>query len=582
MALEARILALQGRADEALAILEGALETNPNSIAVLAVKTAILWQQSCYGQAAAACRRILDIEPNNAFYWNSLGLCSSRLEDFPAAALALEKAIDLDTENGSVHHNLAIVYHKQDRIQEAVREYRTALRLCPDNVEIYENLGLLLASLGSEDAAALFQKGADLLGSSPRKDLLIAQAIFHRRGDIRQAETLVRSAIAGGLVNAASTGLLGIILQQLGKFEEAASAFERSVELAPDEPAPFYDIVNAKKITPDDQGLIERIERALNNPRLRSSDRVMLLFALGKAQNDLGSYQRSLESFQSANDLRSELYRLSYDSRREEKKADWLRERYNSGSLATGTTLGSDSALPVLIVGMPRSGTTLTERVISSHPDVAAGGELPFWAENFPDITEFEAVDFKLAELRDGYLRALQSSGRHALRITDKFPENFWRLGAILAAFPQAKVIHVRRHPVDTCLSLFTTPFLIPPPYVSKKRDLVAAYRTYQRVMDHWRVTLTSSQLLEVDYAELVENLGAVARRMIGFVGLPWDDACLRPQDNPQEIRTASLWQARQPVFKTSVARWKRYAPWLGELAELLTVEERQQVGLTD
>ena len=235
--------------------------------------------------------------------------------------------------------------------------------------------------------------------------------------------------------------------------------------------------------------------------------------------------------------------------------------------------LGSPSELPALILGMPRSGTTLVEQIVSSHPEVRAGDELPFWnraAEEFSRLGESESRKGFFSRVASDYEAALRAIAPAASRVTDKMPGNFLWIGLFHLAFPKARIIHCRRHPVDTCLSNYFTNFASPMPFTNDKEHLAFYYKCYRRLMAHWRAALPPGTMLDVDYEELVADRERMTRRMIGFLGLEWSDACLRPEDNPRIVRTASMWQARQPVYRSSTERWRRYEPWLGALAGLL------------
>ena len=216
--------------------------------------------------------------------------------------------------------------------------------------------------------------------------------------------------------------------------------------------------------------------------------------------------------------------------------------------------------MPVFIVGLPRSGTTLAEQILSSHPAVAAGGELQFWRVRALELRRFMsgAPDpAALSQAADDYFALLRGVGPSAKRVTDKAPLNYEELGLIRLALPGARIVHCRRNPVDTALSIYFTEFA----------DIVFMYRQYERLMAHWRRILPPDKFLELDYER---------RRLVAFSGLEWEDACLEHERNARIVRTASVWQARQPIYTTSVGRWRRYEPWLGELRELLPKAERR------
>jgi hypothetical protein len=221
---------------------------------------------------------------------------------------------------------------------------------------------------------------------------------------------------------------------------------------------------------------------------------------------------------------------------------------------------------------MPRSGSTLTEQVLSSHPAVAGAGELQFWGARYQhlrDIWSLTSSAEATKRLADDYLARLRPFGPKAVRVTDKTLSNFMLLGVIHRVFPNATLIHCRRQPIDTALSIFTTNFETNLDFASDRGDLVFFFRQYQRLMAHWREVLSPDRLFEVDYEALVAAPESQTRRLIAACGLEWNDACLEPHRNTRRINTASVWQARQPIYHTSVERWRRYEPWLGELRDL-------------
>jgi hypothetical protein len=220
---------------------------------------------------------------------------------------------------------------------------------------------------------------------------------------------------------------------------------------------------------------------------------------------------------------------------------------------------------------MPRSGTTLIERIISSHPEVRGGGELSFWNQRAPAWVD-APTDRLAAEadaIREEYLGVLRRIGPNALRVTDKMPFNFLWVGLVRALLPNARMVHCRRNPVDTCLSIYSTNFR--GGFVSDRAGLVEYYRHYRRLMDHWRAVLPADRLLDVDYEDAIRAPEEMARRLIAFCGLMWNPACLRPDRNADIVRTVNLWEARQPIYRGSVERWRNYEPWIGELRSLLS-----------
>jgi tetratricopeptide (TPR) repeat protein len=360
-------------------------------------------------------------------------------------------------------------------------------------------------------------------------------------------------------------------LNEAGRFDEAAASFERSIALAPWQATAYHGLVSSRQLTEADRPLVARIESRLEDADVADRQRMTLHFAAGKTLDDLRDYEGAIRHFDAANQLRRALS-PPFDRKYLEQRIDRFIAHYTGELFAAHATAGDPDETPVLVLGMPRSGTTLVERIVSSHPRVGGGGELTFWNERGSGWADAEPGQFAGAAdgLREDYLRLLRSIGPDALRVTDKMPFNFLWIGLAHLLFPNARVIHCRRNPVDTCLSIYSTLFTQNWGYASDRGDLVFYYRQYLRLMEHWRAVLPSDRFLDVDYEDATAAPEETARRLIAFTGLEWDDACLRPEKNPDAVKTASTWQARQPIYRTSVERWRHYEPWIGELRDLL------------
>jgi tetratricopeptide (TPR) repeat protein len=383
----------------------------------------------------------------------------------------------------------------------------------------------------------------------------------------------LRRVLAAAPRNAGTRALLGELLSDRGMFEEAQRHLSEAIDVVP---AAFQQLAAVKRITEADRPLVERMRNLAAGPSLDVAARVSVQFGLGKAFDDLGEYAEAMRHYEAGNRLKAMTVRL--DRAAMAAKYDAVITRFSAEALERGRRAlarpvcqGDD--MPVFIVGMPRSGTTLVEQILSSHPAVAAGGELTFWKDRLTNwqTSGVNALDAGvLSKAAEDYRAALRGIGPEAMRVTDKEPRNFELLWLLHLAFPNTRIIHCRRNPVDTCLSIFFTNFRGSQSYAWDRGDLAFAYRHYERLMNHWRRVLPSDRFIEVEYEVLIADAEAESRRLIAFCGLEWDDACLAPERNNRVVRTATLWQARQPVYKTSVERWRRYEPWLGELRELL------------
>jgi tetratricopeptide (TPR) repeat protein len=567
LGLLGRIQSLTGRGDEAVATLQESLSIDPQRVETLNLLAAAYSQVGKLEEAIATCEEIVRLGHGSSRVWGSIGLYSLRIGNYERAATAFKCAMEGADNLAPLHHHLGVALQRLGRFGEAVDEYKRALAIDPKNVDSWENLGHAAMSLHDPEAPVYFEQGAAAVDAGPGRELLRAKAISFSNGDLDEAEAILRK-LTGESPSGAASALLGNILQQMGRFDDAADAFRQAMVFAPGEAGPITALANTRKVRPEDADILERIEALLGSRDVASPDRISLLFAKGKAQNDLGEYEAALNAFADGHRLERELLGVKFSEDSYKAEFDKLIDLYTAPILQQAT--GSQRELPLLIVGMPRSGTTLADRIISAHHAVGAAGELRFWHEVTSDDVAFIASPELIAKAGADYLGIIGQYGQNKVRVTDKAPWNYEYLGRLLLALPQAKIIHVRRHPVDNCLSLFMTPFDMTPYYAMALDSLVYAYRTYERIMEHWRNVLPPGRMLEIQYSDMIENTEPTARKMVEFCGLDWDEACLHPEANDKEIRTASVWQARQPVNRGSLDRWKRYEPWLGPLRELL------------
>jgi len=329
--------------------------------------------------------------------------------------------------------------------------------------------------------------------------------------------------------------------------------------------------VRCRRVTRNDDGLLQQMEAALATPGLEATQRHRLHLAIGKAADDLGDYALAMQHFDAADAVRRGSN--SFDSAAFSTEIDRLIARCSPEWTAGAPELGSCDVTPVLIVGMPRSGTTLVEQIVSMHPEVGAGGELNFWNERGAAWHHTGAAGNEkpfLAKAAADYLKVLRAIAPTATRVTDKMPFNFLWAGLIHAAFPNAVIIHCRRASVDTALSIHQTHFHPSLAFPTGGAELVEYFRSYQRLIDHWRRVLPADRFIEVDYEDLTRAPEPVIRGIIAACGLAWHDACLFPESNPRAVKTPSKWQTRQPIYSSSIARWRRYEPWLGPLRALI------------
>jgi tetratricopeptide (TPR) repeat protein len=396
-----------------------------------------------------------------------------------------------------------------------------------------------------------------------------------QRGRGKEAEACLRHALEGDPDSDLLHQVLGVLLQRLGDFVEATKILVRAASLQPRRTSAYVSLVAGKKIRHEDDHLIDGMRDLLRDRSLSLQDRGRIHFALGKAMEDLEEYEEAMRHFDRAHEAEAERMRhsgRSFDRRALKASVDLSINGFTAEFFANSGHAGLADDLPVLIIGMPRSGTTLVEQILSRHRLFGAGGELSYWTDMQGVATEALRAIPTPASLRSAaerYLNLLRVAAPTAHRVTDKMPGNFMHLGPIHLALPNAQIIHVRRDARDVCLSIWSTPFGNSIDFAHDRADLVFYYQQYARLMEHWRVALPSSRLLEIEYESLVAEPEAAARAMIEFCGLDWDDACLNPERSAHIIMTPSVWQARQPIYRHAAGRWRHYISWLGDFGRL-------------
>ena len=534
---------------------------------LLASATALLKAQSP-AEAIEPLREAALLEPANAYVQHDLGLASLEAGRLPDAIAALEKAVALDPLYADAHFRLGIAREKQGDSVGAIVAYDRATELLPSLTEAWFRAGALVYMLGHrEEAIGCFRRAAATGGKSSFGRLGKARALLTEDRN-REAELVLRRTLAQDPGNAMAHELLGNLLTEYGCFEQARRCFEQAVALAPLLAGSYYELVRCRPVRRDD-GLLESMEAALATPGLEASQRLRLHLALGKAADDLGEYALAMQHFDAGAALRREL--VVFDANAFAVEIDRMIAHCTPELMAKASELGNPDATPILILGMPRSGTTLVEQIVSNHPKVSAGGELHFWNQRGAVWHGSGRAESRfLGKAAAEYLALLRAIAPKAARVTDKMPFNFLWAGLIHLAFPHAILLHCRRAPIDTALSIHQTHFHPSLVFPTGGAELVAYLRSYQRLTGHWRTVLPPDRFLEVDYEELTCTPEPVIRRMIAACGLAWHDACLRPESNPRAVRTPSKWQARQPIHRRSVARWRRYEPWLGALRPLV------------
>jgi len=563
-----------GRDAEAILHMEGVLAADPSSFEALFWLSLLHRRNGRLSEALKNAEQAVALRPGDAYGLNNLGLSCLDAFELDRAVDAFRRAADARPDMAQIHHNLGTALYMLGRDVEAAKAFDRALALNPRAEDSLLSLGQVMISQTNPTAAAeCARRALALRPESPAALLLLASALVEdsRPGE---AEPYLAKVIELDPSDAKAQALLGMRFQSMGRFDEANERLLKSMEVSPKQGFAYFAYVHNNKVSEKDRELVETMQRLVDEGGLPPRELDFLEYGLGRALENLGEYERSIRHYDEANRL---AYRIKFGSAKFDRAAysanfDRIIATYSTDGFAKTRTQGDTSDLPIVIVGMMRSGTTLVEQILSSHFLVGPAGEDRYWPMNWRRSlgpTPGSIAVSQLRPLAQGYIKRLKQVAPNYLRVTDKMPANYEYLGPIHAALPNARIIHMRRNPVDTCFSIYTTPNRVPVDFAYNRENIVFAYREYERLMAHWRRVLPKDRFLEVLYEELVSDRERITREIVDFCRLEWDDACLSPERNDRSVVTPSLWQVRQPIYTSSIGRWKRFEPWLGAFDEL-------------
>jgi tetratricopeptide (TPR) repeat protein len=549
-----------------------ALDMRPDDAQILCNLSNAQAQLGEWDEAIGMARRALLLEPTLSAAHNNLGLLLATTGYPEKAAESFRHALTLDPCYIDALNNLGNVLRDVGRRREALALYARAIELDPGRVESHRNLGTALFELGrTGEAAASYSQALAIKPDYAPAHLSLGLAMRQQRRP-SEAESSCQTALSIDPNYVEALSFLGELRADRGRFEEAEQLFQRALALNPQFSFAYFSIATHRKMTRDDRAWLEGAQ-ALASKRLPLGHAISLHYALGKYFDDVGEYDAAFGDYREANEL-TKRYGFTYDAHKLTQRVDHIVQSFDGAFIERHVHAGSRSQAPVFIVGMPRSGTSLTEQILASHPAVYGAGELPFWDAAFTAFAKAQlpgAVDSNLLHAIAGdYLARLTATSGAAQRVVDKMPANFLYAGLIHAAFPNARIIHMQRHPIDTCLSIYFQNFLSTDPYANDLDNLAHYYSEYMRVANHWRTVLPASALLEVPYEELVADQEGWSRRMLDFLGLTWDPKCLDFHETERVVITASKWQVRQKINSSSTGRWKHYRKFVGPLQRLL------------
>jgi Flp pilus assembly protein TadD len=592
----------QGKLDEAVPLLRRALQLKPDFARAQSNLGYALRDQGKLDEAIACFRRVLELKPDSAEAHNDLADLLRGRGNPDETIACYRRALELKPDCAEIHNNLAAFLANRGRLDEAVARYRRALELKPDSAEIHNNLGNALKSQRKlDEAVARYRRALEIKPDSAEIHNNLGNAL-KSQGKLDEAVACYRRLLELQPDLAEVHNNLGNVLKDQGKPDEAVACYRRALELKPDFAETYYNLGSALQEIGDLADAENGFRAALrHNPRfapahyqlakllgaklpendlalqrrlleetaLTDNQRLLLHFGVAQVLDARGAYAEAAEHLDRGNAIQLSEWRrrgLEYDPKKDASLVTRMIEVATPDFFQRVRGFGLESELPVFVVGLPRSGTTLVEQILASHGQVFGAGEIQLTrdtmaalgGEGGDPIEALGRLDRPTARrLASRHLERLRGLHGEALRIVDKTPDNYFYLGLLATLFPRAKLIHCRRDLRDVAVSCWMAHFE-EVSWANDRQCMASRFHEYQRVTDHWRKVLPAP-LLEVNYEETVADLEGVARKLVAWCGLAWDPACLEFHKAKRAVRTASAVQVRQPIFKTSVARWKHY-----------------------
>jgi tetratricopeptide (TPR) repeat protein len=526
--------------------LEGGLELSSrqsdsrphNSPKYLLAQADKYFVQGAYAESLVLYQDLLKLEPRHSDALNNIGVALCKLGRYKEAEYSFRAAIDIATGHAEAHGNLGNALRIRGQIAQAEAFLRHALRLKPTLLDARINLG----------------------------------AILILSGRLREAERQFRKALRAAPQSSDAIFGLGQIARLEGRFEQAEAQYNKALAINPEMPSSWAALGGIRKQTSTNREWLEGAEKIASSSVLPLQE-AELRFAIGKCFDDVKDFTRAFQNYKRGNDLLKSIAE-PYDRGERERFVDDLIRVYTPKAMLDASGGGASPAnTAVFVVGMMRSGTSLVEQILASHPSVKGAGELPFWNDIARDhaatIRQSLFDESTRTKLAHNYMSLIEKEQFDALRVVDKAPINADYLGMINSVFPNARIIYMRRNPIDTCLSCYFQQFSLSLNFTMDLADLAHYYEQHERLMTHWRAVLPAESILEVPYEELVCDQEGWTRKILDFLGLDWHPQCLNFYNTQRPVLTASTWQVRQKIYMDSVHRWQNYTKFIGALVRL-------------
>ena len=598
------VLKETGRLAESVIPFQKSLEITPQDPTAHSNLGVTLQQLGKLEEAETFLRQAIALKFDYAIAHNNLGITLNALGRLKEAEASLKQAINLKSDYVEAYANLGNTLKKLKKLDEAKESYTKLIQLRPDYIEGYKNLGVILREMGklseseesfrqvialkSDDVETYNNLGNTLQEMGKFEEAIVSYekaisldtryfdaynnlgVVLHQLGKLEEAQKSFRQAILIKPDFAKAYNNLGRLFQDFGRFEEAKAIYNKVINIKPKEASAYRHITLISKINVQDQ-LYYKMKNIYNDKSVSENELCHINFGLGKIYADADKYEHSFKHYKEGNLLRKKL--LNYDLQKDVRlfsqiKSSYSRIEQNSLNIHSKT----NKIIPIFILGMPRSGTTLVEQIISSHSNVMGAGEIRLVTMFGFNLINNLCNNNKnlLVEFRNKYLNYLQNVSNGEMFVTDKMPHNFLYIGLISKIFPEAKIIHVQRNPAATCWGNYKQFFDSKNiGYCYDIDDLVNYYKLYKNLMDFWTMSL-DKRIYNINYDHLTIKQEDETKKLLDYIGLNWEDSCMSPEKNTKSTATASNFQIRKKIYKSSSQKWMSYKPFLNGALDYL------------
>jgi tetratricopeptide (TPR) repeat protein len=521
------------------------------------------YQANNYIKAEEYALSLIKKFPNHDFAWKILSIVLKKAGKISESLTASEKLVEITPQDALAHYNLGNTYRELTKFSKAEESYKKAISFKPDLFQAYYNLGIVSKNNYKLEEAEKYYRQAVHLNPNFAEACNNLGTVLDNLSKLDEAEIYYKKAIALKPDFAEAYNNLGTNLEQQGKLNEAQTMYEKAILINPGLTNAHRQLSLIKKFDNYDEHF-QQIQKIYLDKNISGEQRCHINFALAKIYEDLENFKKSYQHFAEGNKIKKEL--LKYNIKNDIELFNQIKLNFQKIEQNTPKIFKNKNALtPIFIIGMPRSGTTLVEQIISSHSMVTGLGELPFVLQfGYPVTTGLlDSSEESLTKFRNDYLEKLERLRDKNLIITDKMPQNFLYVGLITACFPEAKILHVKRDPAAVCWANYKQWFKSENlGYSYSLEDIVEYYKLYNDLMEFWNKAL-KNKIYEVDYETLTINQESEIKKLIKYLELNWEESCLSPEKNERNVSTASNIQIRNKIFKGSSQKWKKYKPFL-------------------